>query len=67
MGLFGINTFNIEIGDKIRINDAGEKIGSLFGEKGRAMGKAIDDLTKDKTIRIDVKDDKNKLFNNMFR
>lgn len=58
MGLFGKQNFNIEFGDIIKINDAGEKIGGLFGETGRKIGKAIDDATKDKTIRIDIKDDK---------
>lgn len=62
MGLFGKQSFNIEFGDKVRINDAGEKIRGLFGETGRKIGKAIDDATKDKTIQIDIKDDKKDSF-----
>lgn len=43
---------NVEIyGHKI--NDVAEKIGSLFGETGRVIGKAIDEVTKNVTIKID--------------
>ena len=35
-----------------KINDVAEKIGSLFGETGRAIGKAIDGVTKNVTIKI---------------
>ena len=48
---------NLEINDR-RIDDIGEKVGSIFGKKGQAIGKAIDDLTKDITIKIDTKDSK---------
>ncbi|MBU3097680.1 MULTISPECIES: hypothetical protein [Clostridium] len=34
----------------IVIKDAAEKIGGLFGEKGRIIGKKIDDKTKWLTI-----------------
>jgi hypothetical protein len=47
----------VEIGGK-RIEDAAEKIGYLFwGEKGREIGKKIDDMTKDKTIKINTEKD----------
>lgn len=62
MGFFdnlpGKQNLNIEIGDKLRINDVCEKLGSIFGEEGRRIGKELDDITKDKTIRIDLKNDK---------
>lgn len=38
-----------------RIDDVAEKIGSMFGETGRAIGKAIDGITKNVTIKIDDK------------
>ncbi len=38
-----------------RIDNVAEKIGSLFGETGTAIGKAIDSVTKNVTIRIDDK------------
>ena len=49
------HNFNITIND-YHIEDVAEKIGSIFGEKGRAVGKAIDDLTKSVTIKIDTRD-----------
>ena len=47
-----MKSFNIQIGDH-KIKDAGEKIGSLFGEEGRQIGKCVDDLTKNITIKIE--------------
>jgi hypothetical protein len=47
-----LSSFNVEI-NGFRIDDVAEKIGALFGEEGRAIGKKIDDLTKDKTIKIE--------------
>ena len=38
-----------------RIDDVAVKIGSLFGKTGRAIGKAIDGVTKNVTIKIDGK------------
>ncbi len=43
--------FAIEIGN-IVIKDAGEKIGSIFGEAGSEVGKTIDDWTKWVTIKV---------------
>jgi hypothetical protein len=40
------------LGVKILVNDIAEKVGSLFGEKGRKIGKDIDDNTKDIDIHI---------------
>jgi len=52
-----MNNLNLEI-NGYRINDAAEKIGALlFGDKGREIGRSIDNLTKDKTIVIDIKAD----------
>lgn len=48
----GKQNLNMEIGDKIRVDDVGEKVGGILGEKGRAIGKAIDELTKDITIHV---------------
>ena len=42
---------NVEI-NGYKINDVAEKIGSLFGETGRSIGKAIDEATKNVTIKI---------------
>jgi len=42
---------NVEIND-YKINDVAEKIGSLFGQTGRGIGKAIDNMTKNVTIKI---------------
>ena len=42
---------NLEINGH-KINDVAEKVGSLFGETGRAIGKAIDGVTKNVTIKI---------------
>ena len=47
-----INWLNVEIGDVV-IKDVAEKIGSLFGEGGRLVGRIIDELTEDITIKID--------------
>ena len=48
---------NVEINGH-RITDVAEKIGAFFfGEKGREIGKAIDDVTKDVTIEIGAKND----------
>ena len=49
------HNLNLEINEH-RIEDVAEKVGSIFGEKGRAIGKSIDDLTKNVTIKINVKD-----------
>jgi hypothetical protein len=38
-----------------KIDDVAEKIGSLFGDAGRTVGKAIDDMTKNVTIKISSK------------
>ena len=38
-----------------RIDNVAEKVGSLFGESGRTIGKAIDSVTKNVTIKIDDK------------
>ena len=56
MGLFdyGGQNINIKYGP-VRIRDVGEKVGSLFGEKGRKIGKAIDDLTKNVDIDLTPK------------
>ena len=43
---------NVQIGDHIQIKDAAELVGGLFGEQGRQIGRAIDDMTKDTTIKI---------------
>ena len=45
------NSLNIEIGDK-RIDDVAEKVGAILGEEYRQVGKFIDKLTKDVTIKI---------------
>ena len=34
----------------VEVKDVAEKIGSCFGEKGKEIGKAIDDVTKDVTL-----------------
>ena len=45
---------NVEIHGH-RIENVAEKIGTLFGVTGRAIGKAIDGMTKNVTIKIDDK------------
>ena len=45
---------NVEI-NGYKINDVAEKIGSLFGQTGRGIGRAIDGVTKNVTIKIDSK------------
>ena len=47
------SNLNIEINGFL-IENVAEKIGALFGEEARAIGKKIDDLTKDMTIRLDT-------------
>ena len=37
------------------IRDVAEKIGSVFGQEGRRIGKKIDDVTKKITIKTDTK------------
>ena len=46
-----MENFNIEINGH-RVNDVAEKIGAMFGEEGRKIGKVIDSLTKDVTIVV---------------
>ncbi|EKD82069.1 MAG: hypothetical protein ACD_39C01497G0005 [uncultured bacterium] len=52
-GLFSpINSLNAEVGS-IRINRVCEKVGALVGgERGRRIGKKIDDHTSDITIKL---------------
>ena len=52
-----LSNLNVEI-NGFRIEDVAEKIGAFFGEEGRVIGKKIDDMTKDKTIKIETKKDK---------
>ena len=47
---------NFEINEH-RIEDVAEKIGSIFGETGRNIGKAIDELTKNVTVKIKTRDE----------
>jgi len=51
----GLNA-SVRLGEliKIQVRDVGEKIGSLFGEKGREVGKKIDDETKDVDIVVGI-------------
>lgn len=42
---------NVEI-NGYKISDVAEKIGSLFGQTGRGIGKVIDSVTKNITIKI---------------
>jgi hypothetical protein len=52
-----MQNFNVEINGH-RINDVAEKIGALFfGEKGREIGKWIDDTSKNFTVTIGTKSD----------
>lgn len=57
------SNLNVEVGGE-RFEDAAEKVGSLFGEGGRLIGKIIDELTKNLTIKIEteknIKDEKDK-------
>lgn len=46
-----ISKLNAEFGPA-RVERVAEKIGSLFGEEGRVIGKKIDDWTKDVTIKF---------------
>ena len=46
---------NIEINNR-RTEDVAEKLGSVFGNRGCRIGKTIDDLTKNITIKIDSKE-----------
>jgi len=55
----GKHSLNIEINNR-RIEDVAEKAGSIFGETGRSIGRAIDDFTKNVTIKIDSKDNGNR-------
>jgi hypothetical protein len=43
---------NMEIGGR-RINDVASKLGGLFGNTGRKIGRAIDNGTKNVTIKIE--------------
>ena len=36
----------------VEVRDVGEKIGSVFGERGAQYGRELDNVTKDVTIRI---------------
>ena len=48
------HNLNLEIGNRL-IKDVAEKLGSIFGKRGRRIGKTIDDLTKNITIKVDTK------------
>lgn len=50
--MFGKQNINVEYGN-IKVKDAATKVGSLFGSKGRKIGKKIDDATKKITIKIE--------------
>jgi predicted N-formylglutamate amidohydrolase len=47
--------FNFEL-DNHRYENVAERIGVLFGEKGRAIGRMIDNLTKNITISVNTND-----------
>ena len=53
--LFEPSSLNLEINGK-RVDDVAEKIGSVFGEEGRKIGKLIDNATKNVTIKIETDD-----------
>ena len=49
-----IFNFNMDI-NGIFFPDVAETIGSIFGEGGRSIGKMVDNMTKDTTIKIDTR------------
>jgi len=53
------HNLNLELGNRL-ITDIAEKVGSIFGKRGRRIGKTIDDLTKNITIKVDTKSHKNR-------
>ncbi|WP_282023334.1 hypothetical protein [Priestia flexa] len=50
--MFGKNHLNVEYGN-VKVTDVATKVGSLFGSKGREVGKKVDQATKKITIKID--------------
>ena len=48
------HNLNLEIDNRL-IKDVAEKVGSIFGKRGRRIGKTIDGLTKNITIKVDTK------------
>lgn len=50
--MLGKNNLNVEYRG-VKVKDVATKVGSLFGEKGKAVGKAIDKATEKITIKIE--------------
>jgi len=46
-------SLNLEINEH-RIEGVAEKVCSIFGKRGRIIGKAIDDVTNNVTIKIET-------------
>lgn len=44
---------NVELPNGTRVEDVAEKIGTIFGEDGQEIGRQIDKLTKNVTIKIE--------------
>ena len=47
--------FNVDINGTV-VTDVAEKIGAIFGDKGQEVGRSIDNLTKNITIKVDTVD-----------
>lgn len=57
--MFGKQGFNMEFPGGIRVNDVATKIGKLLGgEEGAEIGRQIDEVTKNLTIKVEDPSDK---------
>lgn len=60
--MFGKKNINAEFPGGIKVKDVATKIGSLFGEEGEQIGRAIDEATKNVTIKFKDESDDDGIF-----
>ncbi|MEG1870381.1 MAG: hypothetical protein RR192_00105 [Peptostreptococcaceae bacterium] len=55
--MFGKKNLNVEFPGEIKVKDVATKIGSIFGEEAEAVGRTIDEATKNITIKFELPSD----------
>ena len=50
------HNLNVDVNNN-RIEGIFEKVGSLFGKRGKRIGRVLDRLTKNVTVKIDTRND----------
>ena len=55
--MFGKNNINVELPGGIKINNVATMLGLLLGDEWEVIGRAIDEATKDVTIKFEQSSD----------